>query len=115
MHGKVLDVASRYATKGSPHFGKSVAVELSADNKWQLFVPKGFAHGFVVLSEQATFAYKCDNYYKASHDSGVAFNDPHLEIDWILQPADFLLSDKDLKQPAFENATYFDYAINLYQ
>ena len=79
--GKVLDIAVDIR-KGSPHFGESVAVELSAENKKQLFVPRGFAHGFVVLSETATFAYKCDNYYMPEYDRGILFNDEALKIDW---------------------------------
>ncbi|WP_031425183.1 dTDP-4-dehydrorhamnose 3,5-epimerase [Flavimarina sp. Hel_I_48] len=113
MQGKVLDVALDMR-KGSPHFGKSVKVELSGENKWQLFIPKGFAHGFVVLSEHATFAYKCDNYYMASHDSGIFFNDPNLNIDWKLSTDAILLSDKDKKQPLFKDSQFFDYYKNLY-
>ena len=114
IQGRVLDVAVDMR-KGSPYFGQSVKVELSDQNKWHLFVPKGFAHGFVVLSEHATFAYKCDNYYMPSHDTGVAFNDPDLAIDWQVKPEDFQLSDKDLKQPSFEEAIFFDYDVNLYK
>lgn len=113
LEGKVIDVAVDMR-KGSPTFGKSVAVALSAENKQQLFIPRGFAHGFVVLSETARFFYKCDNYYAPEVDSGVAFNDPELGIDWKLEADQLLLSDKDTKQPAFAEATYFDYNQNLY-
>jgi len=113
LEGAVIDVAVDMR-KGSPSFGKSVAVALSADNKQQLFIPRGFAHGFVVLSETARFFYKCDNYYAPEVDSGVAFNDPELGIDWKLEADQLLLSDKDTKQPAFAEATYFDYNQNLY-
>lgn len=113
LEGKVLDVAVDIR-KGSPTFGKSVVVELSAENKRQLFIPRGFAHGFVVLSETATFAYKCDNYYAPSHDSGLAFDDPALGIDWQIPREDMLLSEKDLKQPTLENAKLFDYLQALY-
>lgn len=111
--GKVLDVAVDIR-KGSPTFGKSVAVELTGENKKQLFVPRGFAHGFVVLSEMATFNYKCDNYYAPEYDSGVLFNDTQLNIDWKIPQEEMLLSDKDLKQPDFKNAKLFDYSEKLY-
>lgn len=114
IQGKVLDVAVDMR-KGSPYFGKSVNVELNEQNKWRLFIPKGFAHGFVVLSENSTFSYKCDNYYMPAHDSGVAFNDPYLNIDWQLKLDKLLLSDKDTKQPTFENAFIFDYNSNQYK
>jgi dTDP-4-dehydrorhamnose 3,5-epimerase len=113
LEGKVLDVAVDIR-KGSPYFGKHVAVELSAENKRQLFVPRGFAHGFVVLSENATFAYKCDNYYAPEYDRGVLFNDATLGIDWKISEEELLLSDKDLKQPILEQAENFDYSQNLY-
>src|SRR5690606_29961154 len=87
--------------KGSPFFGKSVAVELSAENKKQLFVPRGFAHGFVVISNTATFAYKCDNYYAPSHDRGFFFNDEKIGIDWRLPQQKLILSEKDMNQPSF--------------
>lgn len=114
LEGKVLDVAVDIR-KGSPYFGKHVAVELSADNKRQLFVPRGFAHGFVVLSETATFAYKCDNYYAPEYDRGVLFNDKELAIDWKLNINELLLSEKDLKQPVLKDADVFDYHQNLYE
>ncbi|HET8837557.1 MAG TPA: dTDP-4-dehydrorhamnose 3,5-epimerase [Flavobacteriaceae bacterium] len=113
LEGKVLDVAVDIR-KGSPTFGKSVVVELSAENKKQLFIPRGFAHGFVVLSDTATFAYKCDNYYMPSHDSGLAFDDPSLGIDWGIPREEMILSEKDLKQPGLGEAKLFDYLQPLY-
>ena len=112
--GSVLDVAVDIR-KGSPTFGKHVAVELTAENKKQLLVPRGFAHGFVVLSKQATFAYKVDNYYSPECDRGIAFNDESLGIDWKLNSNELKLSEKDLKQPLFKDATYFNHSINLYE
>lgn len=106
--GSVLDVAVDIR-KGSPTFGQHVAVELSAENKRQLFVPRGFAHGFVVLSEDVIFAYKCDNTYMPSHERGLAFDDPALGIDWRIKDAEFLLSDKDRKNPLLKDAELFDY------
>ncbi len=113
IKGKVLDVAVDIR-KGSPTFGKHVAVELSEGNKRQLFVPRGFAHGFVVLSEEAIFAYKVDNYYSPENDRGIAFNDPAIGIEWQIDSAALKLSDKDTKQPAFADADLFDYSVNLY-
>ena len=93
IEGAVLDVALDIR-KNSPTFGKHVAVELSAENKYQLFVPRGFAHGFVVLTESVTFAYKCDNTYMPSHERGIAFNDPALGIDWKVELDKFILHPK---------------------
>jgi dTDP-4-dehydrorhamnose 3,5-epimerase len=114
IQGSVLDVALDIR-EGSPAFGKHVAVELSAENKKQLLVPRGFAHGFVVLSKEATFAYKVDNYYAPDCDRGIAFNDKSLGIDWKLNLDELKLSEKDLKQPLFKNADYFNHSINLYE
>lgn len=97
--GKVLDVAVDIR-HGSPTFGQAVAVELSAENQLQLFIPRGFAHGFVVLSEFATFCYKVDNYYSPQHDAGLDFADPMLAIDWQLPVSALLLSQKDQQQPS---------------
>ncbi len=96
--GRVLDVAVDIR-HSSPTFGKHIAVELSAENQLQLLIPRGFAHGFVVLSEWATFCYKVDNYYSPSHDAGLAFNDPVLVIDWKLPVSSLVLSAKDQQQP----------------
>ena len=96
--GVVLDVAVDIR-KGSPTYGKHVAVELSTENKRQLYIPRGFAHGFAVLSDEAVFAYKCDNVYMPSAERGVMFNDPGLAIDWKIDMSKALLSDKDRKHP----------------
>lgn len=106
IQGKVLDVAVDIR-QSSLTFGQHVAVELSADNKRQLFIPRGFAHGFVVLSETAIFQYKVDNYYNKDCDRGIAFNDPALAIDWQIDLAQVQLSDKDSKQPNFQQAECF--------
>ena len=113
IKGSVLDVAVDIR-KGSPTFGQHVAVELTEDNKNQLLVPRGFAHGFVVLSEEAIFAYKVDNYYSPESDRGIAFNDTDLGIDWQLSHEQFQLSEKDKKQPTFKEAEYFEYLEQLY-
>jgi dTDP-4-dehydrorhamnose 3,5-epimerase len=81
--------------RNSPTFGHHVAIELSADNKRQLFIPKGFAHGFVVLSDEAVFAYKVDQWYTPTHDDGIKWDDPTLKIDWQLPAEQLLLSGKD--------------------
>jgi dTDP-4-dehydrorhamnose 3,5-epimerase len=114
LEGKVLDVAVD-ARKGSPTFGQHVAVELSSENKKQLFVPRGFAHGFVVLSDTATFAYKVDNYYSPQCDTGIAFDDVFLGIDWIVPFTDLKLSEKDKNQSSFLEATHFNFKDNLYE
>jgi dTDP-4-dehydrorhamnose 3,5-epimerase len=103
IEGSVLDVAVDIR-KSSPTFGQHVAVELTAENKHQLFVPHGFAHGFVVLSDSATFAYKVDNYYAPDHDRGIVFNDQDLAIDWQLPLEILQLSDKDKAHPTLANA-----------
>ncbi|MDB4792836.1 dTDP-4-dehydrorhamnose 3,5-epimerase [bacterium] len=113
IEGKVLDVAVDLR-KESPTFEQHVTVELSAENRRQLFVPRGFAHGFVVLSETAVFAYKVDNYYNPEADRGLAFNDESLGIDWKLSFEDLKLSTKDLIQPKFKDAEYFEQYQNLY-
>ena len=108
MQGEVLDVAVDIR-KGSSTYGQHVAVLLTGENKKQLWVPKGFAHGFVVLSETAQFAYKCDNYYTPSHDAGIAWDDALLNIDWRLALKDVKLSEKDKTQPDFSEESVFDY------
>ena len=100
LEGEVLDVAVDLRP-GSPTYGQSYEVVLSADNKRQLFVPRGFAHGYVVLSVTAEFFYKCDNFYSKAHEGGVRFDDPRLQIDWKLRPEELILSDKDRELPAF--------------
>ena len=111
--GSVLDVVLDIR-KGSPTFGKHVAVELSDRNKRQLFVPRGFAHGFVVLSDEVIFAYKCDNPYMPSHERGIAFDDPALGIDWKIGRDHAILSEKDTKNPLLKDAELFDYAAKEY-
>lgn len=113
IKGGVLDVAVDIR-KGSPTFGQHVAVELTEDNKKQLLVPRGFAHGFVVLSEEAIFAYKVDNYYNFESERGIVFDDTTLGIDWKVKKDALQLSPKDTKQPVFDNAEYFIETINLY-
>ncbi len=98
IKGKVLDIVVDVRVS-SPTFGQHVAVELTEDNKHQLFIPQGFAHGFVVLSDTAIFAYKVDNYYAPDHDRGIAFNDEQLAIDWRLPTDELQLSDKDKNHP----------------
>ncbi len=100
--------------KGSPTFGDHVAVELSEENKRQLFIPRGFAHGFIVLSEFAIFSYKVDNFYSSRQDRGLAFNDPKLNIDWVLSRDEVKLSQKDSEQPLLNEIETFEYGINLY-
>lgn len=98
VKGRVLDVAVDIR-KGSPTYGHHVAVELSEDNHLQFFVPRGFAHGFAVLSDVAVFQYKCDNYYHPEADGGISIADTSLGIDWMIDPAQAILSEKDLKHP----------------
>lgn len=98
VQGAVLDVAVDIR-KGSPTYGRHVAVELTGENHRQFFIPRGFAHGFAVLSETALFQYKCDNLYAPQADGGIDITDPSLGIDWRLDPADIILSDKDRLHP----------------
>jgi dTDP-4-dehydrorhamnose 3,5-epimerase len=115
IQGSVLDVAVDIR-KGSSTFGQYVSVELTAQNKKQLLVPRGFAHGFVVLEDDTIFAYKVDNYYSPQCDRGIAFDDQDLNIDWILDKSELNLSDKDKVQPKLkETNDIFDYGINLYE
>ena len=98
VKGRVLDVAVDIR-KGSLTFGKYLAVELSEENKLQFFLPKGFAHGFAVLSEEAIFQYKCDEYYAPDYEGAICYDDPDLGIDWKLPSEDIILSEKDKKHP----------------
>jgi len=107
IKGKVLDVAVDIR-KSSPTFGKHVMVELSEDNKRQFFIPRGFAHGFLVLSEEAIFTYKVDNPYAPQAETGIRWNDPDLAIEWPIDFSEVQTSEKDLKQPFFKNAEVFD-------
>ena len=114
VKGRVLDVAVDIR-RGSPTFGKYVAVELTEENHRQLFIPRGFAHGFSVLSEEAVFQYKCDNLYAPQSEGAIAWNDPDIDIDWQLPAEDVLLSAKDAAHPQLKDATdLFDYNIDYY-
>ena len=114
VSGRVLDVAVDIR-KGSPWFGQHVACELSGENHRQFFIPRGFAHGFAVLSKEAVFQYKCDNFYEPSAEGAIAWNDPSLGIDWGLPEADILLSEKDKHHPSLADAPeLFDYSIDYY-
>lgn len=115
VEGAVLDVAVDIR-RGSPSFGQHVAVELSDNNKKQMFIPRGFAHGFVVLTDTVIFAYKVDNYYSLECDRGLAFDDIDLNIDWQLTKQQLLLSDKDAQQPRLtELIDCFDWSHNYYE
>lgn len=105
IEGKVLDVAVDLR-RSSPTFGRHVAVELTAENKRQLFIPRGFAHGFAVLSPKAVFTYKCDNYYAPGSEGGILWNDPELGIDWRLGSGEVLLSEKDTRHPLLKDSEY---------
>lgn len=100
LEGSVLDVAVDIR-EGSPTYGEHFTIELSAGNRKQLYIPRGFAHGFLVLSDTATFFYKCDNFYAKDHEEGIRFDDPDLGIDWGIDPAKAILSDKDRALPSF--------------
>ena len=114
IEGRVLDVAVDIR-RGSPSFGRYVKVELSGENHRQCFVPKGFAHGFVVLSPVAVFQYKCDFPYAPEAEAAIAWNDPSLGIDWGIPEADILLSQRDRSHPFLADAPeLFDYNIDYY-
>jgi len=114
VKGRVLDVAVDIR-KGSPTFGKHVSCELTADNHRQFFIPRGFAHGFVVLSEEAIFQYKCDNLYAPQSEGSIIWNDPELGIDWKIPAADVILSAKDKLHPTLADCPeIFDYNIDYY-
>ncbi|MBR5208699.1 MAG: dTDP-4-dehydrorhamnose 3,5-epimerase [Paludibacteraceae bacterium] len=106
VKGAVLDVAVDIR-KSSPTFGKYVAVELSEENNRQLFIPRGFAHGFLVLSDEAVFTYKVDNVYAPQADAGIMYNDPQVGIEWPKLDCEFLLSEKDTKHPLLKDAEVF--------
>jgi dTDP-4-dehydrorhamnose 3,5-epimerase len=105
IRGSVLDVAVD-VRRGSPTFGQHFALELTAENKKQMLIPKGFAHGFIVLSKEAEFLYKCDNYYHKASESGIRFDDPFLNIDWGIPAKDIILSEKDNELPFWEDADF---------
>lgn len=114
LKGAVLDVAVDIR-KGSPTFGQHITVELTEENHWQLFIPRGFAHGFSVLSEEVIFQYKCDNFYAPQYEGALAWDDPDLSIDWHIPGDRVLLSDKDKAHPRLKDSDYFfDYSSSLY-
>lgn len=114
VKGRVLDVAVDIR-RGSPTFGRHVAVELTEDNHLQFFIPRGFAHGFSVLSEVAVFQYKCDNFYCPESEGAIAWNDPDLGIDWKIPAGAAILSSKDTHHPLLKDAPcLFDYNVDLY-
>lgn len=114
IQGKVLDV-SVDIRKGSPTFGQHVAIELSSENKRQVLIPRGFAHGFVVLEDDTVFSYKVDNYYAPQCDRGIAFNDESLGINWMLGKDNLILSAKDKVQPLLKDTTeIFENEVNYY-
>ena len=103
--GKVLDVVVDIR-KYSPTYLQHLSLEISAENKLQLLIPRGFAHGFVVLSTTCEFLYKCDNIYNKASEGGIAYHDPTLNIDWLIPENDIILSEKDKQNPTIENAVY---------
>jgi dTDP-4-dehydrorhamnose 3,5-epimerase len=100
LQGRMLDVVVDIR-RGSPTYGQSLSIELSAENKKQLFIPKGFAHGFAVLSETADILYKCDNFYNKESEAGIIYNDAELHIDWLIPADKIIASSKDLQLPTF--------------
>lgn len=118
IEGEVLDICVDIR-RGSPTFGKYISQHLSGKNKYQLFIPRGFAHGFVVLSEWAIFSYKVDNHYSPKFDAGLSFKDPNIGIDWVFPQDQLIISDKDINQPTLNQIEFatseFDYSKNLYE
>lgn len=107
IHGRVLDVAVDLR-QSSPTFGKYVSVELSEDNKRQFFIPRGFAHGFLVLSDEAVFTYKVDNAYAPQSEASIRYDDPEIGIHWPVAPEQLILSEKDEHAVSFRDAEYFE-------
>ena len=105
IKGKIIDIVVDLR-KESPTFGKSFGIELSEENGLQLMIPRGFAHGFSVISDEVLFSYKCDNLYNKEAERGILYNDPDLNIDWGMPEEKAIISDKDLKHPLFKNAEY---------
>ncbi|MFI5153174.1 MAG: dTDP-4-dehydrorhamnose 3,5-epimerase [Chitinophagales bacterium] len=104
LQGRILDVIVDIR-KGSPNFGQSLSIELSAENKKQLLIPKGYAHGFSTLSETAEVLYKCDHFYNKSSESGIIFNDPELRVDWKIPKGQEIVSEKDFQLPCLADCT----------
>jgi dTDP-4-dehydrorhamnose 3,5-epimerase len=104
LSGRILDVAVDIR-KGSPHFGEVFSIELSAENRKQLFMPPGFAHGFSVISDKAEVLYKCDTFYNKESDAGIKYNDPALGIDWMIPAGKEIISSKDMVLPSLADCT----------
>lgn len=113
LEGHVIDIVVDMR-EGSPTFGKHFAQELSDINNLQIFIPRGFAHGYITLSKTSIFHYKVDNYYNPLSEANIAPNDPELGIDWVLPETEWILSDKDKRHPKLKDAFLFDYKQNLY-
>jgi len=111
--GKVLDVIVDIR-KGSPTFGKHISIELTDKNRKCVFIPRGFAHGYITLSEESIFHYKVDNYYDKTSEGSIAFDDPKLQINWILPKSELIVSEKDTNHPLLKDAILFDFKANLY-
>lgn len=114
VKGKILDVVVDIR-RGSPWFGKYVKYVLSDENKHQIFVPRGFAHGFVALSKEVVISYKCDNYYAPKYEGAIRYDDPLLNIDWDIPKEDIVLSQKDKVNPLINGTDLFDYKDDLYE
>ena len=115
IQGSILDIVVDIR-KGSPNFGKHVAIEINDKNKHQCFIPRGFAHGFIVLSDKAVFSYKVDNFYSPKHDRGISYKDKNLNIDWLMPDEEIIVSKQDQKQESLKNMpNYFDYKVNYYK
>ena len=113
IKGSVLDIIVDIR-KGSPTFGKHISHELNDQNHHQLFIPRGYAHGYITLSDDSIFHYKVDNFYNKSSEASIAFDDPKLRINWKLPKSEFIISEKDQNHPVLDKAMVFDYNINLY-
>jgi dTDP-4-dehydrorhamnose 3,5-epimerase len=113
IKGEVLDIVLDIR-KGSPNFGKHISFTLNEVTPQQLFIPRGYAHGYITLSEESIFHYKVDNYYHKASEGSIAFDDPKLKIDWILPSFELIVSEKDMNHPALEDAPLFDYKDDLY-
>ena len=113
IKGNVLDIIVDIR-KGSPDFGKHICIELDEKKSQQIYIPRGFAHGYITLSEKSVFHYKVDNYYKKSSEGNIAFDDPKLKINWRLPKSEWIISRKDQNHPLFDEADIFNYQTNLY-
>ena len=113
IKGEILDVVVDIR-KGSPTFGKHISFKLTENNQQHLFIPRGYAHGYITLSESSIFHYKVDNYYNKASEGSIAFDDSKLQIDWILPQAEWIISEKDKNHPLLEDALLFEYSINIY-